>query len=140
AIASSVAGHSPAAMPALLNTNLSNPSEAAIFRAIFSAIGLRQVLPIQTNRTFTSSFSATGGRPDRPHDVHVARAAADVALDAAADLLLARARIALEQVCRADQHAGGAVAALERVVRRERLLERRQPAVVAREPLDGRDP
>jgi hypothetical protein len=44
-----------------------------------------------------------------------------------------------EQVRPADQHPRRAVAALQAVVLRERLLERRQLAVLGREPLDGRD-
>ena len=46
----------------------------------------------------------------------VARAAADVALDRAPDLLVGRLRVVLEQVLRAHQHPRRAVAALQRVV------------------------
>src|SRR5918911_951186 len=62
-------------------------------------------------------------RLDRVHDVHVPRAAADVALNRPPDLLLAGTRIALQEPRRAHQHAWRAVAALERVVVGEGLLE-----------------
>src|SRR5581483_1246533 len=62
-------------------------------------------------------------------DVDVPGAAADVALDRTADLLLARLRRVREQVGRADQHPRRAVPALEGVVLRERLLQRVELAV-----------
>src|SRR5919106_1128622 len=77
-------------------------------------------------------------RRDRLDDVHIARAAADVPLDRTADLVLRRLRIVVEQVLRAHQHPGRAVAALERVVIREGLLERMELAA-RRERLDGLD-
>jgi len=90
----------------------------------------------QTN-TIVSSFNRNfPGRNDGLNDVPVARAAADVALETDLDLLLARARVLGEQCGRAHQHPGGAVAALERVVVGERLLEGRQ--LVVRQSLDGR--
>src|SRR3954462_12583794 len=76
--------------------------------------------------------------PDRVDDVPVAGAAAAVAPEALADLVVGRPRIALEQGGRGDQHAGRAVAALEGVVVGERPLQRRQ--LVARgEALDRAD-
>src|SRR4051794_14103876 len=84
------------------------------------------------------TVSVTGGRLDRADDVHVAGAPADVALDPPADLLLGRPGVLFEEVRRADQHAGRAVAALERVVLRKRPLQRRQ-FPVRREPLDRSD-
>src|SRR5690242_3072753 len=72
---------------------------------------------------------------DRVDDVPVARAAADVALEALADLLVARPRVRLEQRRRSDEHARRAVAALQRVVVAERLLQRRQLVAVG-EALD----
>src|SRR5436190_23664029 len=78
----------------------------------------------------------------RPHgldgldDVDVARAAAEVALERLADLLLARRRILLEQRDRRHHHPRRAVAALEAVLRVERLLHLVHRAV--REALDRR--
>src|SRR5215218_677213 len=63
---------------------------------------------------------------DRVDDVPVTRAAADVALEALADLLRRRLRVLAQQSSGAHQHPGGAVAALERVTVAERLLQRRQ--------------
>src|SRR5215210_6408381 len=64
------------------------------------------------------------GPADRADDVLVARAAADAAGDRGADLLLARVRVHVEQPARGHQHAGGAEAALERVLLVEALLHR----------------
>src|SRR4051812_10941148 len=55
-----------------------------------------------------------GGRLHGLHDVHVAGAAADVALDRLADLVLARLRVRAQQRGGAHQHPRRAVAALER--------------------------
>src|SRR6266513_4577409 len=61
--------------------------------------------------------SVTGGRAlDRFDDVHIAGAAAQIALDRLADLLLARVRIRTQQRRRAHQHPRCAIAALQRVV------------------------
>ena len=76
---------------------------------------------------------------DRFDDVPVARAAADVALQRDLDLVLGRPGILLEQRGGAHQHPGRAVPALETVVVAERLLQRSQLPVAAREALDGRD-
>ena len=78
------------------------------------------------------------GRDDGLDDVHVPRAAADVPLQRDAHVLLGRVRVPREQGGGAHQHPGRAVAALERVVLVERLLERRQ-LTVGGEPLDRRD-
>src|SRR3954462_7827731 len=67
---------------------------------------------------------ALGDVAHRAHDVVVAGAAAEVALEPVADLFLARVRVAPEEVGGGHDHAGRAVAALERVVVPERLLER----------------
>src|SRR5215204_910526 len=64
-----------------------------------------------------------------PDDVDVARAAADVALDRLANLLLVRGRLGTQQCRCAHQHPRRAVAALERVMVAERLLQRRQLAI-----------
>src|SRR5439155_11656803 len=82
--------------------------------------------------------SDTGGRLDRPDDVHVARAAADVPLDRPADVRFRRLRRVGEEVRRAEQHPRRAVAALEAVLVRERSLERRQLPVRG-EAFDGDD-
>src|SRR3990172_796923 len=75
---------------------------------------------------------------DAPHDVHVARAAAQVPRDPRADLFFRRRFRHLQEFrCRED-HAGRAEAALEPVVLLERLLDRVQPSVL-REPFDRRD-
>ncbi len=77
-------------------------------------------------------------RPDRVDDVLVAGAAADVALERVADLVLARARILGEQAHRREHHPARAVAALKRVMRVEALLQRMERAVLG-QPLDRRD-
>src|SRR5262245_3148436 len=79
-----------------------------------------------------------GGVEDRLHDVVVAGAATEVALERVADLLLGGVRV-LDQIARRrEHHPGGAEAALEAVVAAERLLDRVQLAV-GRHPLDRRD-
>ena len=78
---------------------------------------------------------------DRLHgldDVPVAGAAADVALQRLLDLVLGRARVRAQQRRRAHQHPRRAVAALERVVVVERLLQRGQLAVRRRGPRPSR--
>ena len=68
----------------------------------------------------------------------VAGAAAEVARERLADLLLGRVRVALQQVGRGHDHARRAVAALQAVVLPERLLQRVQRAFLAHS-LDRRD-
>src|SRR5512139_1574657 len=63
-------------------------------------------------------------------DVLVTRAAAQVAGDALADVLLARVRVFLQQAVGARDHAGRAVAALQAVLLVERLLQRVQRAAL----------
>ena len=72
-----------------------------------------------------------GGGQHRLDDVVVAGAAAEVARERLADLLLGRRRVALQQVGRSHDHARRAVAALQPVVLPERLLERMQRALLA---------
>ena len=80
----------------------------------------------------------TRRRPDGLDDVHVARAAADVAADRPPHVVVRRSGVLLDQR-RADQHhPGGAEAALEAVLLLEGSLDRVQLAVRL-EPLDGRD-
>src|SRR5436190_12521816 len=63
-----------------------------------------------------------GGLANRGHDVVVARAAADVALDRVADLVVAGAARVSQEVGGGHDHAGRAEAALEAVLLPERLL------------------
>src|SRR5690242_17040305 len=87
-----------------------------------------------------------GGRPpiergglDGPDDPHVARAAADVARELLADLVLRRVVVRVEQRLRRHQEAGRAEPALETVVVLERLLQRMQLVTIG-EALDRLDP
>ena len=73
---------------------------------------------------------------DRPNDVLVAGAAAEVALDAVAHLILGGVGVVPEEVDRLHDHAGRAVPALECVVVVEGLLHGVQLAVPL-EALDG---
>src|SRR4051794_14259132 len=78
-----------------------------------------------------------GGPADGVDDVLVPGAAADVAGDRPADLLLARVSVLLEQRLRDQHHPRRAEAALEPVLLLEPLLDRVQ-SVRAGEPLDRR--
>ena len=88
--------------------------------------------------TSTSAGAVTGHLRDRADDVLVAGAAAEVALERVPDLRLGRVRVLGQQAHGGQHHPGGAVAALERVVRVEALLERVEDAVLG-QPLDRRD-
>src|SRR6266849_5034174 len=79
-----------------------------------------------------------GGPLDRFHDVVVAGAAAQVALELVADLLLRGFRVALEHLVDGHDHAGRAEAALQTVLLPEALLDRVQLAVLG-EPFDRHD-
>src|SRR5690606_24405412 len=79
-----------------------------------------------------------GGVLDRLHDVHVARAPAQVAGDRVPDLVFRRVRVPLEQRDGGHHHAGRTVAALEPVLLVEALLHGVQRAVPL-ESLDRRD-
>src|SRR5579859_1017987 len=70
------------------------------------------------------------------HDAVVAGAAAQVAVEPLADLVLGRPGLVLEEVDRREDHARRAEAALQTVVLAKSLLHRVQLAV-AREALDG---
>ena len=72
------------------------------------------------------------------HDVVVARAAAQVALEPEPDLLLGGVRVLLQQVDALHDHPGRAEAALQPVALPERLLDRVQLPVRG-QPLDRRD-
>src|SRR3954469_8156888 len=71
-------------------------------------------------------------------DVHVARAAAQIAADPLADLVLARLRVLVEQPGRLHDHPGRTEAALEAVLIPEGLLERVEVGAV-RHTFDGLD-
>src|SRR4051812_6297066 len=99
----------------------------------------RLVSVSSTTSARSSVVSVISGRLlDRLDDIHVSGATADVPLDRLPNLLLARARIGVEQVLGGHQHPRRAVAALQRVGLAEGLLERMQLAV-AGEPLDRLD-
>src|SRR5712691_4501988 len=71
-----------------------------------------------------------GRRLHRLDDVHVARAATEVALETLPDLVIGRVRVLREEVGRGHDEAGGAVAALQAVLVPERLLQRVELAVL----------
>ena len=75
---------------------------------------------------------------NRLDDVVVAGAAAEIAFQPLADLLLRGIRVALHQVDRAHDHAGRTEAALQPVMLAERRLHRVQLAVIG-QAFDGRD-
>src|SRR5262245_54009693 len=80
-----------------------------------------------------------GAGGDRLHDVVVARAAADIALELLADRLVVEiAALAADHIDRGHDHAGRAETALQAVILAEGLLHRMQLAVL-REPLDRGD-
>ena len=81
---------------------------------------------------------ASRGRQHRAHDVVVAGAAAEVALEPEPDLALGRVGVLLEQRDRGEHHARGAEAALQPMLLVERLLDRMQ-LPVARQALDRGD-
>src|SRR5512133_2159977 len=78
------------------------------------------------------------GEADGVEDLRVAGASAEVAGERLAQLVLARRRVALQQVGRRDDQAGSAKAALDGPGLGERLLHRVELPVL-REPLDGHD-
>src|SRR6185436_16195586 len=88
--------------------------------------------------TSLASAHALRARAHGLDDVVVARAAAQVALEPVADLVLAGVRIAAAQIDRAHHHAGRAEAALQAVVLAEGGLHRVQLAALG-EALDRRD-
>ena len=82
------------------------------------------------------SRTRSGGHLDRPDDLVVAGAAAEVAGDGVADLVLARLRVALQQGDGGHDHPGGADAALQPPLLDEGLLHRVQLPVPG-QPLHG---
>src|SRR3954447_25661795 len=79
------------------------------------------------------------GLADREHDVVVARAAADVALDGVPDLVVGRVVVAGQQVRGRHDHPRRAEPALQAVLLPERVLERVELALRAGHALDRRD-
>src|SRR5215831_5814421 len=79
-----------------------------------------------------------GGVFHRLDDFHVAGAAADVAAECRANVILARMRIAAQQPRRRHDESGRAVAALGAELFMEPALHRRKAAVLA-ERFDGVD-
>src|SRR2546428_9339706 len=75
-------------------------------------------------------------RLDGVEDLHVPGAAAEVTRERRPNLVAARARVALQEGERGEQHPRGAEPALDRAVPDERLLERMEPPF-ALPPADG---
>src|SRR5437870_9876088 len=98
----------------MLSTNVPRPVRS--FRSSLRAT----LVPIHVCVS-VAAMSAPHGL-DGLDDVLVAGAAAEVALEGPADLLLARRRVVLEQAHRREHHPGCAVAALQRVLLVEGLL------------------
>src|SRR3954469_21931569 len=95
-----------------------------------SSLRLRRPKPTGRSSAMAMCRLLVLGRPaDRRDDVLVARAAADAAGDRGADLLLARVGVLIQQPAPGHQHAGGAEAALQRVVLVEALLHGVERAV-----------
>src|SRR5438034_6730418 len=91
--------------------------------------GATRLRPIGCHPRSDSRNTLPRSSLDGLHNVHVAGAAANIPLNGLADLVLARCRVRAQERRRAHQHPRRAVAALERVVVGERLLQRRQLAV-----------
>src|SRR5487761_368453 len=79
--------------------------------------------------TCASGAHGLGRHDDGLHDVLVTRAAAQVALQAGADLLVGGMRMVLDEIDRAHDHAGGAKAALQPVTRLEGSLHGMKRAI-----------
>src|SRR4051812_11152394 len=126
--------------------NAANPMPGSVMSStkrpwpvISAASSLRRTeAPMPDWLVVTAIALPLGRAEDGVDDVLVPSAAAEVALEAEADVLLARVRILFEQVGGAHDHPGRAVAALQRVLLVERPLHRMQLAV-PREPLDRGD-
>jgi hypothetical protein len=79
-----------------------------------------------------------GGGADRLDDIEIACAAAEIAFEFAADRFFGRIFMPLQNIGRRHDHAGGAKAALQRVVFLKRGLDRVQCARLA-QSFDGQD-
>ena len=105
-------------------------------RVTFSAASTRGGRLPTTLKPGAAPTAARGGRrlapqdarrrAHRAHDRLVAGAAAEVAREPAADLVVRRVGVAVEQRLRRHEHAGRAEAALQRVLLDERALQRVQ--------------
>src|SRR5437588_11108249 len=80
-----------------------------------------------------------GGARDRVDDLGVARAAAQIARDGAADLLARGRRMVSEEGVRGHDHPGDAEAALNAALGHERLLQGVEPVAVT-QTAHGGDP
>ena len=80
-----------------------------------------------------------GGVERRRHDRHVAGAAAQMPAEIVAQLRLVGVGMVAQIKVERHQDAGGAKAALQRVVAAEGFLQDRQPARLRRQPFDGAD-
>src|SRR5437763_669547 len=79
-------------------------------------------------------------RADRAEDAHVRAAAAEVAVQGGCNLRVARVLLAPEERDGRDDDAVDAIAALDRLLVDERLLDRMQSSGVGpADPFDGRD-
>src|SRR6267143_1080018 len=108
-----------------------------------SGRGMESPTPLTSRVVFITDMRSpfrrhAGGLGDRGDHRRVAGAAAEVARDRVADLLLRRLRVLVEQRRRRHQHAGNAESALGHAVAYERILHRRERSA-PRQPLDGRD-
>src|SRR5258708_27332596 len=86
-------------------------------------------------RLLTAQLAA--GRKDRFDDVLVARAATQVAVEAAANLGFGRVGVVAQELVDGDDHAWRAEAALQPMFFPERLLDRMQLAVWLGKAFDG---
>src|SRR5471030_1978619 len=78
---------------------------------------------VSADRGGSPGSEGGGGLADRRDDVLVAGAAAQIAFDPVADLVVRGIRVAGEQVRGGHDHAGGTEAALEAVFLPERILD-----------------
>ena len=104
---------------------------------------LARAIDLLDPRTHAMAHVRSGARPrceiqHRLDDLAVAGAAAQHAAERILHLRLARGGDAGEQVGRRHQHRRSADAALRRAVPEKCLLQRRQSAILGRQPLDGR--
>src|SRR5882762_4161250 len=98
-----------------------------------NAAGLRR------QRSCSVLRHALGSELHRLDDLLVGGAAAQVPADRIADLLFGRARVRIQQALGRDQHARGAVAALQAVRFAEAVLQHAHRPVGIRKTLDGGD-
>src|SRR5712691_1366690 len=95
--------------------------------------------PAMTNSDHLLPLQPLRGVERGVHDALVAGAAAQIARDGDAHLLLGRIGIVAQELEQSREHAGRAEAALQAVIVAERLLQRMQLLVARRDALDGED-